>query len=218
MLFARPIFIFLSARYIQQEYRIQIMTNKITPADIKSRKLYEEYRKNNFQRILNEFRLRRIRLGTNLLLQFQNFELILFQLQELLRAERIYDDQGISKYIRIYNQLIPDQNQLSGLLITEFQSKEEIQTILNTFRSMPKNGAVRLETDDIVVYGNVNNNSVNSPQNAYRVIFEFSVNQLNHLVSNNNSVLISFQLSNYEEKVALPTQTARALCDDLGMK
>ncbi len=64
---------------------------------------------------------RRLALGPNASLQFEDFHTMQYQVQEMLRAERIFKASEIQEEIDTYNELIPDLNNWKATLLFEYE-------------------------------------------------------------------------------------------------
>ncbi|WP_437298799.1 DUF3501 family protein [Sorangium sp. So ce426] len=84
---------------------------------------YEAIRERFRSRIIEEKRPRRVRLGDHLTAVFENRDSVLFQIQEMLRTERITSESGILHEIETYNDLIPGAGQLSLTLFVEIPDR-----------------------------------------------------------------------------------------------
>ena len=69
---------------------------------------------------------RRVHLGEHLTLLFENPLTVRYQVQEMMRAERIVRDADIQHELDTYNELIPGRNELSGTLFVEIDNKERL--------------------------------------------------------------------------------------------
>lgn len=85
---------------------------------------YEPIRERFRNRVILEKRERRVKLGDSMSAVFENRDSVLLQIQEMLRTERITSESGILHEIETYNDLIPDENQLSLTLFVEIPNKE----------------------------------------------------------------------------------------------
>ena len=88
----------------------------ITVADIKGPAIYAGIRDDFRKRIIEYKEHRRIDVGDRVFLVFENRMTLLFQIEEILRAERISDPEGIAHEVEIYNQLMPTDDSLSATL------------------------------------------------------------------------------------------------------
>ncbi|WP_437691345.1 DUF3501 family protein [Sorangium sp. So ce176] len=84
---------------------------------------YEAIRERFRSRIIEEKRPRRVRIGDHLTAVFENRDSVLFQIQEMLRTERITSESGILHEIETYNDLIPAPGQLSLTLFVEIPER-----------------------------------------------------------------------------------------------
>jgi Protein of unknown function (DUF3501) len=86
---------------------------------------YERRRDEIRQRAIAARALRRIELGPNATLAFENRETVVYQIQEMLRAERIARDEEVRHEIATYTDLLPSPNELSATLMFEFPASDE---------------------------------------------------------------------------------------------
>jgi hypothetical protein len=69
--------------------------------------------------------LRRIRVGGHLTFLFENRDTVRYQIQEMMRIERIVDPKAIRHEVDTYNELIPFRGELSATLLIEYDTPEE---------------------------------------------------------------------------------------------
>jgi hypothetical protein len=68
---------------------------------------------------------RRVRAGAHLTFLFENRDTVRYQIQEMMRIERIVEPQAIRHEVETYNELIPLPGELSASLLIEYDSPEE---------------------------------------------------------------------------------------------
>jgi hypothetical protein len=95
------------------------LTRPITRGDIKGPALYGPIRDDFRKRIIELKRPRRVIVGDRVSLVFENRHTLLFQIEEMLRAESITSDDGIRAEIDVYNALMPTDSSLSATLFIE---------------------------------------------------------------------------------------------------
>jgi hypothetical protein len=88
---------------------------------------------------------RRIPVGDRLSFVFENRQTVLFQIQEMIRAERIVTDERIQDELDVYNDLIPDPSQLSATLFIEIEDKDRIKPELDRFLGIDEGRHVWLQ-------------------------------------------------------------------------
>jgi hypothetical protein len=103
---------------------------KLALSDILPPRLYEPVRDDMRRRIMEIKRPRRISLGPIVTLVFENRATLIFQIQEMLRAEHIETQDKIQAEIDIYNDLIPEPAQLSATLFVEITEQADIRPLL----------------------------------------------------------------------------------------
>jgi len=91
----------------------------ITRSDIKGPVLYGPIRDDFRARIMELKRPRRVLVGDRVSLVFENRHTLLFQVEEMLRAENITSDAGIAAELEVYNALMPDERSLAATLFIE---------------------------------------------------------------------------------------------------
>ncbi len=70
-------------------------------------------------------RLRTVRLGQHMTLQFEDEQTIRRQIQEMLHVEKIFDEEGIQAEIDVYGALVPDGTNWKATLLIEYPDPHE---------------------------------------------------------------------------------------------
>jgi Protein of unknown function (DUF3501) len=92
---------------------------KIDVSEVQDLTAYEKAREATRAGIIELKKNRRLSVGDRITLLFENRETVLFQIQEMVRTERIVDEGKIQDEIDTYNALIPDPGELSATLFIE---------------------------------------------------------------------------------------------------
>jgi hypothetical protein len=101
------------------------------PADLLDLIAYERERERTRARIIELKRPRRIAVGPELTFVFENRDTVWFQIQEMLRAERLVDAAPIQAELDIYNELIPAPHSLCATLMIEIPELGRIREMLD---------------------------------------------------------------------------------------
>jgi hypothetical protein len=104
---------------------------KLTRDDLYSLEKYSEVRADFRQKVIDHKRNRRIELGTNAALYFEDRLTMQYQVQEMLRIERIFEVSGINEELEAYNPLIPDGSNWKATFMVEFPDSEERRAMLS---------------------------------------------------------------------------------------
>jgi hypothetical protein len=123
--------------------------DKVTLSEIRDIAQYERVREAERARIIERKRPRRVALGESLTLLFEDHDTVLFQVQEMVRAERIVEPAGIQDELDTYNALIPGPGELSATLFIEIpgiarMTTDEMREAVFRFHGLDE-GHVRLE-------------------------------------------------------------------------
>lgn len=97
---------------------------KLERTDLYPLEVYAEKRADFRARVLEHKRDRRLHLGPHLTLLFEDRLTIQYQVQEMLRIERIFEPAAIQEELDAYNPLIPDGGNLKATLLIEFPDIE----------------------------------------------------------------------------------------------
>ncbi|RME55911.1 MAG: DUF3501 family protein [Deltaproteobacteria bacterium] len=120
---------------------------KITIDDIKDLTTYEIERPEFRKEIIALKKIRRVPLGDRVSLVFENRKTVLFQIQEMLRAERIVLPEKVQEEIDVYNELIPPPNHLSATLFIEIREQARIKEYLDAFLGLDQGERIYFEID-----------------------------------------------------------------------
>ena len=94
-------------------------------SDLFSLEDYAEARKEFRAKVMAHKKNRKLALGRNASLYFEDRLTVQYQIQEMLRVERIYEKHGIDEELAAYNPLIPDGTNLKATLMLEYEDVEE---------------------------------------------------------------------------------------------
>jgi hypothetical protein len=110
--------------------------DKLTRADLYSLERYHEHRVEFRARVLAHKRLRQVPLGPNATLYFEDRLTIQYQIQEMLRVERIFEAEAIEEELAAYNPLIPDGANLKATFMLEYEDPDERRRMLGMLRGI----------------------------------------------------------------------------------
>jgi Protein of unknown function (DUF3501) len=97
---------------------------KLAVTDLMSLEQYARERPAFRTRVLEHKRLRQLAVGPNATWLFEDRLTVQYQVQEMLRTERIFEPQGIAAELSAYNPLIPDGSNWKVTLLLEFEPAE----------------------------------------------------------------------------------------------
>ena len=94
--------------------------NKLKKSDLLSLEEYNSNRERLRGQVLALKKDRKVQIGSNVTLLFENSDTIKYQVQEMLRIEEIFEQNGIEGQLATYNSLIPDGSNLKATMLIEF--------------------------------------------------------------------------------------------------
>jgi len=103
---------------------------KLSRKDLYSLEQYSDAREKFRDGVLLHKRSRRLELGTNAALYFEDRLTMQYQIQEMLRIERIYEAADINEELEAYNPLIPDGKNWKATFMVEFPEEDERRKML----------------------------------------------------------------------------------------
>jgi hypothetical protein len=110
--------------------------NKLAAADLMSLEQYARQRAEFRTRVLEHKRARQLHVGPNATWCFEDRLTVQYQVQEMLRIERIFEPEGIAEELGAYNPLIPDGRNWKATLLIEFPDAEERKVQLAKMRGI----------------------------------------------------------------------------------
>lgn len=119
---------------------------KLTRDDLMGLEQYSVAREDFRSKVLDHKRNRRIDLGANAALYFEDRLTMQYQVQEMLRIERIFEAGGIDEELNAYNPLIPDGSNWKATFMVEFPDEDERRTMLQRLVGIEEK--VFLQIDD----------------------------------------------------------------------
>jgi hypothetical protein len=118
--------------------------NNLTQQDLIPQAEYEQQREGFRRRIIDLKRRRRIAIGDLVTLVFENRDTLQFQIQEMVRAERILDPAKVQDELDVYNGLLPQAGELSATLLIEITEADRMQYWLDLFMGLDRGQTVAL--------------------------------------------------------------------------
>lgn len=120
----------------------------LAPDDLLDIAAYEAERPAFRERVIALKKRRRAQVGALVTLVFENRDTVRFQIQEMMRAERIVAPERIQEELATYNQLIPGPNELRATLLIEITEQARLREILDQFIGVDRGGTTFLIVGD----------------------------------------------------------------------
>jgi hypothetical protein len=109
---------------------------KLTREDLYSLEEYARIRPEFREKVIAHKKARQVALGPHLTLHFEDRLTMQYQVQEMLRAERLFEPEEIQDELNAYNPLIPDGHNWKATLMIEYDDMEERRHALATLKDI----------------------------------------------------------------------------------
>jgi len=188
---------------------------KIALEDIVGLAAYKKAREKRRQKIIELKKRRRVSVGDKVTLVFENRDTVIFQIQEMMRAEQITDLDKIRAEIDVYNELIPEPSELSATLFLEIEDQTRIREALLKFLGIDE--AVYFNVGGYAVRGRFEEGrSEEDKISAVQYVkFPFGEEARQAFIKGAPAEL-AIDHPHYQARAVLAAETRQALIDDLG--
>ena len=106
---------------------------------------YAKARKDFRARVLEHKRPRTVHLGEHVTLLFEDETTIRYQVQEMLRIEKIFDEEGIEDELAAYNPLVPDGSNFKATMLIEYEDVDERHAALAKLKGIEQKVWLQVE-------------------------------------------------------------------------
>ena len=122
----------------------------ITRDSLMTLEAYAKARHSMRDEVMAQKKLRRVKLGEHILLIFENELLIRYQIQEMLRVEKIFEEDGILHELESYAPLVPDGSNFKVTMQIEYADESERHSMLRRLKGVEDRVWVRVDGFDPV--------------------------------------------------------------------
>ena len=109
---------------------------QITAASLMTLEAYAKARKGFRAEVIAHKKERTVHIGDHITLIFEDELTVRYQVQEMLRVERIFEEEGIRDELNAYNPLIPDGGNWKATLLVEYPDSDERRTMLTRLKGV----------------------------------------------------------------------------------
>jgi hypothetical protein len=176
---------------------------------------YEQVRERFLRRVIEEKKQRRVALGSNMSVVFENRDTVLFQIQEMLRTERITKESGILHELETYNELIPDRFGLSVSIFVEYPERDERERMLQALAGLEERWYVRVGDRRIA---GMERERGDDPSRTTAVHYvKFALGEESARLAREGTAVLAIGVDHpaYSAETELPPATRSSLKDDL---
>lgn len=187
----------------------------IRPEDVLSNRDFVAVRAQRERAAVAAATLRRVPVGPNMTLLFENRDSVLWQIQEMCRVENIQTPEAIQHEVETYAALLPGPSELSATLLLEYPDPDERDRMLHALVGLHQH--VFLEAGGVASPARFDDEQFNDDRvsSVQFVRFPLSLTQRTALFDLHQAVRIQVDHPAYRAVVDLPGPTRGALATDL---
>lgn len=189
---------------------------KLEPKDLLSLEEYDSKRDSIKKELISHKKNRTINIGDNIVLIFEDYMTIKYQVQEMLRIEKIFNKKEIQEEIDAYNPLIPDGTNLKATMLIMFPDVEVRREML--FKLHDIENKVWLSSSDkkIIAYADEDlDRSTDEKTSAVHFLrFQLEQDDIADFISS-SEVRIGVDHPEYSKEIVLDGTAKKSLQGDL---
>ena len=191
---------------------------KLKIKDLHSLEEYEENRTAFRKKVLEHKKMRRVNIGEHVALYFESALTIQYQIQEMLRIEKIFEKESIKEEFDAYEPLIPDRENLKATMMIEYVDEGERKKELVKLNGIETKIWMQCgSTLPIYAIADEDLDRSNGSKTSAVHFLRFNVSgEARNLILNQEQVLFGIDHSNYRvQKVTVSSKTIASLGEDL---
>jgi hypothetical protein len=178
---------------------------------------YEKVRVERRREIVEMKKARRVSVGRYLTFIFENRATVWFQIQEMVRAERIVDASKIADEVDVYNALVPKPGELAATLMIEIDQAAEIKPVLDRLLGIDTRDYVKMTVGPHVIVGEFESGHSDEERGKLSAVHHvrFALPPAAREQFRTAEVALVVEHPNERARTVLSAETKRSLQDDL---
>lgn len=188
---------------------------KLEPGDLHLLPEYERLRDEFRRRTIELKKERRIQVGPLLSFVFENRDTVLFQVQEMLRAEHVEAPKLIQEELDVYNELLPGRDELSATLFIEVTEEGQLPSEMARLQGLEQSVFIEAAGERIPGVFEEGQAREQELSTVQYVRFHLTPQQVEAFRSGDGSAVLAVYHPNYRERSILPPATRKSLAKDL---
>ncbi|MFM1922668.1 MAG: hypothetical protein RL019_508 [Pseudomonadota bacterium] len=193
------------------------ITGNITPDNLMTLEAYAKYRKQHKAEVIAHRKLRTVTLGEHITMQFESEMTIRYQIQEMLRIEKIFEEEGILAEIEAYAPLVPDGGNWKATMLIEYTDVHERKRELARLIGVEDHMFVEVEGYDrvyAIADEDLDRENDEKTSSVHFVRFELTP-AMREAVRAGAAVKLGCDHTNYPAHTAIEAETLASLAGDL---
>lgn len=191
--------------------------SKLTHSDLYSLEEYSRARPEFRAKVMEHKQNRRVAIGEHAALYFEDALTMQYQVQEMLRIERIFEAEGIQEELDVYNPLIPDGTNWKATFMLEYPDEAERKAALARLHGIEKTLYIQINGfDNVYPIANedLDRETEEKTASVHFVRFELSPEMIT-AVKQGATIRAGIDHPAYSEEVEIPDEVRESLVGDL---
>ena len=189
---------------------------KLKIEDLLSLEDYDNQREVIKKDLINHKKNRTVSIGEHVILLFENYSTIKYQVQEMLRIEKIFNKKEIQEEIDAYNPLIPDGDNLKATMLIMYPDVDERKVMLSKLHGIENNIWLSCGSDKIIAFADedLERSTDNKTSAVHFLRFQLEQDDITELLSS-SKISLGVNHSEYNKEIELAPDTRASLVKDL---
>lgn len=190
---------------------------KLKREDLYSLEDYARLRAEFRAKVIAHKKNRLVQIGANASLAFEDRLTLQYQVQEMLRVERIFEPEGIRDELDAYNPLIPDGGNWKATFLLEYPEVEQRRAALERLKGVEHRVWVRVSGDEpvyAIADEDLERSDAIKTSAVHFLRFEFTPDMA-RAIKHGADVVVGIDHPEYRHETALPAAVRKALAADL---
>ena len=193
------------------------LTGKVTRDSLMTLEAYSKWRKEHKPSVVQHRKLRSVFLGEHVNVQFESELTIRYQIQEMLRIEKIFEEEGIEHELEAYGPLVPDGDNWKATMLIEYPDANERKRELARLIGIEDRMFVEIEGEGrvyAIADEDLDRENEEKTSSVHFLRFQFSGAQC-AAIKAGASVKLGCDHTNYPAHVTIAAETLASLAGDL---
>ena len=193
------------------------LTGRITADSLMTLEAYSKWRKAHQGEVIAHRKLRTVHLGEHISVHFESELTMRYQVQEMLRIEKIFEEEGIQGEIDAYAPLVPDGSNWKATMLIEYPDVNERKRELARLIGVEDRMFVEVEGHErayAIADEDLDRENEEKTSSVHFLRFELT-SAMREAVKAGAAVKLGCDHTNYPAHVAIPAETLASLAGDL---
>tara|TARA_X000001036_G_scaffold284819_1_gene264588 strand:- start:818 stop:1399 length:582 start_codon:yes stop_codon:yes gene_type:complete len=189
---------------------------KLKIEDLLSLEDYDEQREAIKKDLINHKKNRTVSIGEHVILLFEDYSTIKYQVQEMLRIEKIFNKKEMQEEIDAYNPLIPDGDNLKATMLIMYPDVNERRVMLSKLHDIENHIWLSSGSKKITAFADEDlERSTDSKTSAVHFLrFQLDQDDITEFLSN-EKISLGVNHSEYDKEIQLEPKSKASLAKDL---